>query len=159
MQPCTLQLLSHTFHSRACARVCVLVYSQGHAIDPFYVLDALSDAADADVAALLTAARPVAVRFVNESDDSLRQTLEDALYDRQMLQFGRLRVCMDLMEEAERRLRARYDWLVRSRPDVRAHPRSDPTTQSTHIRRLHAPCPHGFSYGRALSPPSTRRWA
>ena len=92
------------------------LYADEHLVDTFYVLDS-ADEADKDVRALVEMARPLQVQYVNASSD-VEAMREVSATGGRLMQFGRLAVCLELVEAAGATRGQRYDWLIRSRPDL-----------------------------------------
>ena len=79
-------------------------------LDTFFVLEA-ADAGEAEVLGVLRRFMPVGVTWVNSSEETAESR-------RTVPQYMKLAACADAFERAEARSGRRYDWTVRSRPDL-----------------------------------------
>jgi hypothetical protein len=79
-------------------------------VELLYVLDGATDAFETEMLRIVRQEfRAKALRFVNVTDEQIRS---------QVAQFVRLQACRGLIEEREAKAGWRYDWLIRTRPDL-----------------------------------------
>jgi len=100
-------------------------------LDVIFVLDS-TDAADAEVQQILTRFQPLTVRYDNSSADAV-----DGRRRRTVPSYMKLAVCADAFERAEQRRGIRYDWTVRSRPDLYFYG-ALPTLSSLDVGAVHS---------------------